>query len=208
MPRNVYNVRYLPRFGWTPVVLAPRDVGGATDPDALALVAPDTPILRARSLEPHHFRGVVSWLRRMTRMPRRDQGARLTRGIVRQVGGTAGVQRQPTGERRTRACTSAAVATASAACLPGQPGGLAAIRSHSRHSSVQGLPIRRRLFNLRSRHPPSCGRNNQAPHGRSLGGRVPRPVAWQSGHARDRGTRPLASSPYAGPAGAVDRSVR
>ena len=99
MPRNVYNVRYLPRFGWTPVVLAPRDVAGATDPDALALVAPDTPILRARSLEPHHFRGVVSWLRRMARILRRDQGARVALGIVRQVGGTAGVQRQPTGKR-------------------------------------------------------------------------------------------------------------
>ncbi len=99
MPRNVFNVRYLPRFGWAPLVLAPRDVGGAIDLDALALVAPDTPILRARSLEPRHLRGVVSWLRRMARTGQPEQGARVAPGNVQQVGGTAGLQRQPSGER-------------------------------------------------------------------------------------------------------------
>jgi len=71
MPRNVYNVRYLPRFGWTPVVLAPQDVGGATDVDALALVPPDTPILRARSVEPRNVRGAASGLLRISRLSRR-----------------------------------------------------------------------------------------------------------------------------------------
>jgi glycosyltransferase involved in cell wall biosynthesis len=98
MPRNVYNVRYLPQFGWTPVVLAPRDVGGATDPDALALVAPDTPILRARSLEPRHFRGSVSFVRRVMRVPRRFQEARLTRVGAPGSGVMADVQILPSGK--------------------------------------------------------------------------------------------------------------
>ena len=98
MPRNVYNVRYLPRFGWTPVVLAPQDVGGAIDPDALALVPPDTPILRARNLEPRHIRGVVSWLRRMALRSRRIRAARAAPGSARRVGSTAVTKGRPSGE--------------------------------------------------------------------------------------------------------------
>lgn len=62
MSRNVRNVEYLPRYGWTPVVLAPRDAGGPLDPDALALVPPATRVIRARCLEPHHLRGAVTRL--------------------------------------------------------------------------------------------------------------------------------------------------
>ena len=97
MPRNVYNVRYLPRFGWTPVVLAPQDVGGATDVESLALVAPDTPILRARSLEPRNFRGIVSWLRRMTRSAATTSGGLGWLGNARQLGEWP-VRVQPSGE--------------------------------------------------------------------------------------------------------------
>jgi len=99
MPRNVYNVRYLPRFGWTPVVLAPRDVAGATDPDALALVPPDTSIYRARTLEPRHVRGIVSFVRHIMRVPRRFQNARLMRGGARQFGSAEDIERWPRGER-------------------------------------------------------------------------------------------------------------
>ena len=98
MPRNVYNVRYLPRFGWTPVVLAPQDAGGAIDPGALALVAPETSIFRAMSVEPRHFRGVVSRVRRMTRMPGRDQGARVAAEGPPRVGSTATGRARLSGE--------------------------------------------------------------------------------------------------------------
>jgi len=60
MSRNVRNVEYLPRHGWTPVVLAPRDASGPLDPDALALVPPATRIIRARCLEPRDLRGAVT----------------------------------------------------------------------------------------------------------------------------------------------------
>ena len=78
MSRNVRNVEYLPHHGWTPVVLAPRHAGGPLDPDALALVAPATTVIRARSLEPQHLRraitpllGVAAGLRR-SRPPARS----------------------------------------------------------------------------------------------------------------------------------------
>jgi glycosyltransferase involved in cell wall biosynthesis len=60
MSRNVRNVEYLPRHGWTPVVLASWDASGPLDPDALALVPPATRIIRARCLEPRDLRGAVT----------------------------------------------------------------------------------------------------------------------------------------------------
>ena len=74
--RNVRNVQYLPRFGWTPVVVAPRDAGGLMDPAALALIPPGTRIIRARCLEPRHLRRVVVLLRTIARTPSGCGGAR------------------------------------------------------------------------------------------------------------------------------------
>ncbi len=64
VPRNVRNVEYLPRFGWTPVVVAPSDAAGLMDPDTLALVPLATRVIRARCPEPRDLRRVVDPLRR------------------------------------------------------------------------------------------------------------------------------------------------
>ena len=76
MPRNVRNVRYLPRFGRTPVVVAPRNASGWMDPDALALVPTGTQAIRARCPEPRHLRRVVGSLLSMARIPRGFRGTR------------------------------------------------------------------------------------------------------------------------------------
>ena len=64
VPRNVRNVAYLPRFGWTPVVVAPRGAAGPMDPDALSLIPPTPRVIRARCPEPRDLRRVVDPLRR------------------------------------------------------------------------------------------------------------------------------------------------
>ncbi len=66
-PRNVRNVLYLPRFGWTPVVVSPRDTGELADPDSLDLISPAVRVVRATSLEPRHLRPIVDLLRRVGR---------------------------------------------------------------------------------------------------------------------------------------------
>ncbi len=63
VPRNVANVRNLPRFGWTPVVVAASDSGALMDPDLLELVPPQTAIQRAWCPEPRHLRSIVDPLR-------------------------------------------------------------------------------------------------------------------------------------------------
>ncbi len=65
VPRNVRAVRYLPRYGWTPVVVTPRDPDEVVDPGSLALVPPGTTVLRTRILEPRQLRPVVALLRRL-----------------------------------------------------------------------------------------------------------------------------------------------
>jgi glycosyltransferase involved in cell wall biosynthesis len=68
MSRNVRNVQYLPRYGWTPVVLTPRN--GAyelTDPQAMKSVPAGLAIIRSRSLEPGHLRPLVIALRTLRR---------------------------------------------------------------------------------------------------------------------------------------------
>jgi glycosyltransferase involved in cell wall biosynthesis len=72
VPRSVCNVRYLPDFGWTPVVVAPRGGGELADPDLLALIPPQTKVYRARFLEPRHFRRVVDPLRAVLKVPTRQ----------------------------------------------------------------------------------------------------------------------------------------
>jgi glycosyltransferase involved in cell wall biosynthesis len=74
--RNVHNVQYLPRFGWTPVVVAPQGASGLMDPGALALIPPGIRIIRASCLEPRHLRSVVVTLRSIARTPSGLGGAR------------------------------------------------------------------------------------------------------------------------------------
>ncbi len=76
MPRNVRNVQHLPSFGWTPLVLAPRDASGFIDPEAIALVPPGTKVIHARCLEPRHLRPVVTLVRRIVRVLRVMRGFR------------------------------------------------------------------------------------------------------------------------------------
>jgi glycosyltransferase involved in cell wall biosynthesis len=70
MSRNVRNVQYLPRYEWTPVVLAPRDAGDLMDPDALALVPAGAEVIRARCPGPAQLRPAVRLARQVARMPR------------------------------------------------------------------------------------------------------------------------------------------
>lgn len=73
--RNVRNVQYLPRFGWTPVVVAPQGARGLMDPATLALVPPRTQVVRAKVLEPRHLRRIVDPLRRIAHLLRRPRRA-------------------------------------------------------------------------------------------------------------------------------------
>ena len=74
MARNVRNVQYLPRFGWTPIVVAPRGAGELTDLDAMALVSSSTRLARAWSPEPRHLGRAVALARRVGRRPGRSGG--------------------------------------------------------------------------------------------------------------------------------------
>lgn len=76
--RNVRNVQYLPRYGWTPVVIAPRDASGLMDPGSVKLVAPGTRVIRAWCLEPRHLRRVLVGLRGSIRSAGRPGHAATT----------------------------------------------------------------------------------------------------------------------------------
>lgn len=68
VPRNVSNVHYLPRFGWTQVVEAPRDVTDLMDPDLLALIPLRLRVHRAWSPGPCDLRPVVDPLLNVARI--------------------------------------------------------------------------------------------------------------------------------------------
>lgn len=70
VPRSICNVRYLPDFRWTPIVVAPRDGGGLEDPDLHALIPPQTKVYRAWCPEPRHFRRVVDPVRAVLKVSR------------------------------------------------------------------------------------------------------------------------------------------
>jgi glycosyltransferase involved in cell wall biosynthesis len=56
MSRNVRNVQYLPRHGWTPVVITPRDASAIrVDADSLRLVPGGATIVRTRLVGPRHL---------------------------------------------------------------------------------------------------------------------------------------------------------
>lgn len=58
--RNIRNVEHLPRSGWAPVVVTPRDAAyDVRDPSLLELVAPSVEVIRTRSLEAGHVRAWV-----------------------------------------------------------------------------------------------------------------------------------------------------
>jgi len=58
--RNIRNVQYLPGHGWSPVVLTPRNASfHLKDPSTLAMIPPDTRVIRTLSLEAGHIRPVV-----------------------------------------------------------------------------------------------------------------------------------------------------
>ena len=71
VPRNVRNVQYLPRFGWTPLVVAPRRTGGLMDQDGLALVPPQTRVIRSRLIEADSLRPFVRLARGVAGLVRR-----------------------------------------------------------------------------------------------------------------------------------------
>jgi glycosyltransferase involved in cell wall biosynthesis len=104
VPRNILNAKYLPEFGWTPVVVAPRDGGGILDPDLLKLVPNELSVFRAWYPEPRHLRRIVDPIR-----------ARLPRG-----GGQGGSQCPVTpGDRRTRVSSGSAAGASETAPAPG-----------------------------------------------------------------------------------------
>ena len=76
--RTVRNVQHLPRHGLQPVVLAPEGSGELMNPDALALLAPETPIIRAGSFGPHHLRPIVTLVRRIALVQRGLRAAETT----------------------------------------------------------------------------------------------------------------------------------
>ena len=56
MSRNVRNVQYLPRHGWAPMVLTPKDAStGLVDADSLRLVPEGATIIRTRIVQPRHL---------------------------------------------------------------------------------------------------------------------------------------------------------
>ncbi len=58
--RNIRNVQHLPRSGWTPVVVTPKEAAyHVKDPSLLELVAPSVEVIRTRSLEAGHVRAWV-----------------------------------------------------------------------------------------------------------------------------------------------------
>ncbi len=64
MPRNVRNIQYLPRHGWTPVVLTPRNAAWEPkDPSSLALLPAGLAELRTGSVEAGHVRAAAMRLR-------------------------------------------------------------------------------------------------------------------------------------------------
>ena len=79
MARNIRHAQYLPRYGWTPVVLTPR-AGGfeLKDPEALGLLPPQLSVVRTRSWEAGHVRAVVVAIR--------EAVGRLLRALVPGVG--------------------------------------------------------------------------------------------------------------------------
>src|SRR5882672_3328578 len=60
MSRNVRNVEHLPRYGWTPIVLTPRNPAyHLRDPGGVDLVPSRTDVARTASLEAGHLRPVA-----------------------------------------------------------------------------------------------------------------------------------------------------
>lgn len=66
-PRNVRTVRYLPQYGWRPVVVTPRETSDARDPASIALIPPAASVVRTRLLEPRHLHPVAQLARLMGR---------------------------------------------------------------------------------------------------------------------------------------------
>ena len=91
MSRNLRNAQYLPRYGWTPIVLTPSN--GAhelKDPETLGSIPPGLAVVRTWSLEPGHLRPLLATLRtllrvRVGRLPVSDG-----RGSDSRLGGDAG----------------------------------------------------------------------------------------------------------------------
>jgi glycosyltransferase involved in cell wall biosynthesis len=60
MPRAVRNVQYLPRHGWTPIALTPRNAAWEPkDPSSLALLPADLAVIRTDSIEAGHVRAAA-----------------------------------------------------------------------------------------------------------------------------------------------------
>jgi glycosyltransferase involved in cell wall biosynthesis len=60
MPRAVRNVQYLPRHGWTPIALTPRNAAWEPkDPLSLALLPADLAVIRTDSIEAGHVRAAA-----------------------------------------------------------------------------------------------------------------------------------------------------
>jgi glycosyltransferase involved in cell wall biosynthesis len=88
--RNIRNVEYLPRYGWSPVVVTPAEAGyPVKDPSLLDLVAPTVEVIRTGSLEAGHVRAWVSWIGRFLRMPRPGRGRAARSEPIRDGNGAA-----------------------------------------------------------------------------------------------------------------------
>ncbi len=208
MSRNVRNVEYLPRHGWTPVVLTSRDAGGPLDPDALALVPPTTTVIRARSLEPQHLRRAVMPLLtiaagfRQSRLLPARSASRDGNGAT---SAGPGAPRAPSANRHAprwlwRVHGLLSFPDSQVGWLP------FAVRAGIRAARTRSFDA------VYSTSPPVTAHlvaGIIARLGRSpVGGRVPRPVARQPHHRGPRRATPLAPPPSPGPARALDRSIR
>jgi glycosyltransferase involved in cell wall biosynthesis len=78
-PRNVRNIQYLPRHGWTPIVLTPRNAAWEPkDPSTLDLLPADLAVVRTDSIEAGHVRAAALWLRDRVVRPQTRAEARAT----------------------------------------------------------------------------------------------------------------------------------
>ena len=92
MSRNVRNVQYLPRYGWTPVVITPKDAStGLVDADSLRLVPEGVAIIRTRVVQPRQLHRAAVLSRVVVSRARAAAAAfRLLRpDASRQLGGVA-----------------------------------------------------------------------------------------------------------------------
>jgi glycosyltransferase involved in cell wall biosynthesis len=76
MSRNVRNVQYLPRHGWTPVVLTPRDASTSLfDADSQRLVSESVEIVRTRLVGPRDLHRAAVLVRAASSRVRRREVA-------------------------------------------------------------------------------------------------------------------------------------